>query len=648
MANTIFTGSSSYSNDFVNLVTRATAIASLPIKQLQADKTKLTDQSTALSGLDAKFQAIQSAINNVADALSGSSFQASVSDPTKVGVNLSDGAMEGSYSVDVVDAGAYATSMSASKWLAPAGATRAYRLSIGPYTYAINPSDNSAASVASAINNKFGDQIRATVVNVGSSSAVDYRISLQATSLGDLKPALYTGPATPTSKQTGQVSGSDAKAASVTASAWDSNPALTYELSLSGQTYSIAPADNNVQSVADAINSAYGTQVTASVVNVGTEETPDLRLSLVATGPGNVQPDLIASDGVTATSLQNQTVAGSDTLAVSRSTEVWTTDPGPTLTYELSIGGVKYSLAPTDNSADAIVNDINSKHGDKVTAAVVDLGNGSSHDYRIQLTAKNPGDVKPDLIVSQVDLQKQQTSGALARYIVNNSGIEVSSAARNATIATGVSISLLAKDNGVPVSITVTRPTSQLSSALAAFTDAYNAAVDELDSQRTSSDSVLSGQSLLVNLSRSLSSIGTYSSSSGLSTLASLGLDLDKTGHLTFSSFTLMAADLGSSSGVTAFLGSTTSGFIKAASDALKSVQSTGTGVLSQAKSSLQDQLTRLTDTIADKQEAVDRLTERLQAQMAAADALIASMEQQYTYMSNMISAMRTASEQYQ
>jgi hypothetical protein len=32
---------------------------------------------------------------------------------------------------------------------------------------------------------------------------------------------------------------------------------------------------------------------------------------------------------------------------------------------------------------------------------------------------------------------------------------------------------------------------------------------------------------------------------------------------------------------------------------------------------------------------------------MAAADALIASLEQQYSYMSNMFTAMRSASESY-
>ena len=53
--------------------------------------------------------------------------------------------------------------------------------------------DNSVASVASAINSQYGDQVRAVVVNVGSAGTPDYRLSLQATQLGNLAPDLLDG-----------------------------------------------------------------------------------------------------------------------------------------------------------------------------------------------------------------------------------------------------------------------------------------------------------------------------------------------------------------------------------------------------------------------------------------------------------------------
>jgi len=644
----IFNGTSTYSQDFQNVISRATAIASLPIGLMNTDKTNLTNQATALTGLDGKFKALQSAVQGISDALSGSAFQADVSDDTKLSVSLSDGAMEGNYSVDVVYPGAYATSMTTASWVTGTGPVRTYQLSYGGKTYSLNPADNSAGAVASAINSSHGDLVRATVVNVGSGAAPDYRISLQGIKLGDTKPDLLTGPAAPLAMQTQQTRGSNTRAASQTGQTWNADPSLTFELSLNGQLHALAPTDNSAQSVADAINSAYGAQVTASVVDLDPQGAHDYRISLVAAGAGNMQPDILASDGVTdPVSLQQQTATGSDTHAVSQTTSTWVTDTGAPLTYQISIGGVNYSFAPADNSAASVVSAINSKYGDKVTAAKVDLGSGASHDYRITLTATQPGDMAPDLIVSQASLQKQQTTGALADYIVNNSGKDVTSDVRTVSIATGVNVTLLAKDSGTAVNITVSRPTSALGTALSAFTDAYNATVDELDKQHGQSDAALAGQSVLRDLSRILAGIASYNAVSGVSDLPDLGLELDKTGHLSFNSFKLIAADFSSSANVTRFLGSTSSGFIKAATDALNQIEDSTTGILSTAQHDVQSQITSITATIRDKQAQVDALTLDMQERMAAADAAVAAMQQQYSYLSSMFSAMQTANQQY-
>ena len=113
----VFTGSSNFSADFQNVISRATAIASLPISLLNSDKTNLTSQADALTGIDGKFKTLQNAVQGIADSLTGSSFTADfsdpVSDPSKVKVSLSTGAAEGNYTIDVVSAGAYATSMTA-------------------------------------------------------------------------------------------------------------------------------------------------------------------------------------------------------------------------------------------------------------------------------------------------------------------------------------------------------------------------------------------------------------------------------------------------------------------------------------------------------------------------------------------------------
>ena len=76
-------------------------------------------------------------------------------------------------------------------------------------------------------------------------------------------------------------------------------------------------------------------------------------------------------------------------------------------------------------------------------------------------------------------------------------------------------------------------------------------------------------------------------------------------------------------------------------------MQAAGTGLLTNAQSGLQTQMTDIDSSIADTQSRVDNMTTRLQQQMAAADALIASMEQQYNYIYGLFQAQSTADQQY-
>ncbi len=207
-SSTFFTGSSAYSSDFQNVIDRAVAIASLPMNQLTSDKTTLTNQVTELQTVDSKFAAVQTAVQGISDALDGSSFDATSSDDSVATANVSTGAMEGNYSIQVNDVGAYPTSLSTSSWSTASGAPANYQLCIGTNQYSFTPADNSAASVAAALNSQFGSQVRATVVNVGSSSAPDYRISLQGTKLADTPLDIKAGGV---SLQTAQTAGRPAQ-----------------------------------------------------------------------------------------------------------------------------------------------------------------------------------------------------------------------------------------------------------------------------------------------------------------------------------------------------------------------------------------------------------------------------------------------------
>jgi len=181
-----FTGASSYSQDLQNVMNRAVAIAQLPITQLTGQQTNIQNQYSELSTIAKDLTSLQSAVSEISQATGGSSFETDVSDPSLVSASTADGAVAGTYSIEVDSIGVYASSLGTSNWTgtsSDAGGT--YSLVINGTSYQINSTDGSASSVAAAINSEYGSQVQATVVNVGSASSPDQRISLQATTLGD-------------------------------------------------------------------------------------------------------------------------------------------------------------------------------------------------------------------------------------------------------------------------------------------------------------------------------------------------------------------------------------------------------------------------------------------------------------------------------
>src|ERR1035437_7265622 len=276
--NALFMGTSTYSADFANVIGRAVAIATLPVTQLTNAKTNLTDQSDELTKLDAKFTALQTAGQQIGTALGGSSFQTAVSSPNVVDVSVADGAQEGYYTMNVSSIGAYESSMSTANWNVPEVASKptTFTLVVGNQNYSVTAADNSAQSVANAINANYGNLVQATTVNV---SPTDTRISLQSAALGQTTLDILNVPtSTPPSLQTQAATG---YAVSQSATSWDaSGSPATYTLTIGGSQHFITPVSNSADDVVSAINTAYGGQVRASVVDLGTGSSHDYRISL--------------------------------------------------------------------------------------------------------------------------------------------------------------------------------------------------------------------------------------------------------------------------------------------------------------------------------------------------------------------------------
>ena len=182
------------------MITRAVNIASMPLQLMQSQQQELTDEGTALDGLNSQFSSLQAAIKNIDSALGPSSYSAMSSDSTAVSASAAAGAMAGTYSITVNDPGSSAEVVSSSSLPAvtdPSSSSissaTAFTLTVGSNTFSIQPADTSLIGLATAINEASAG-VQASIVNAGGPSSPNYLLVLQATSLGPTSIDLTEGP----------------------------------------------------------------------------------------------------------------------------------------------------------------------------------------------------------------------------------------------------------------------------------------------------------------------------------------------------------------------------------------------------------------------------------------------------------------------
>ena len=212
MASTLFNGTSRFSQDFLQVIDRSVAIASLPLKQLQQQRLQSSDESTALKTVEAKVLALQAGLIGIDGSLNTRAWQSSSSDYAAVRPLSTEGAAEGTYTLQVKKLGVFSTALSA---VDPDPATRISNPATGSFvtpgstaltltvkdwdtgtTSVLDPATLSGGSlqdVAKLINEKFGTKVKAAIVNLGSTDNPNYQLSLQSTSLGKVAIQLNDG-----------------------------------------------------------------------------------------------------------------------------------------------------------------------------------------------------------------------------------------------------------------------------------------------------------------------------------------------------------------------------------------------------------------------------------------------------------------------
>jgi flagellar hook-associated protein 2 len=195
-----FSGQSKFAADFQNVLSRAVQLQSLNLQSLQVDQANETARQNALQSLDSQFSSLQSAVDNLTTAASGSSLASSISNSSVGTVALSTGATPGTYSIEVQSVGSHTQTVSSSGLPTVTdpnsqniSTSSSYTLSVGGVNHPLSLATNSLQSLANAINGDSTLGVSATIVNVGSNGSNDYRIALQSTALGNVSVQLNDG-----------------------------------------------------------------------------------------------------------------------------------------------------------------------------------------------------------------------------------------------------------------------------------------------------------------------------------------------------------------------------------------------------------------------------------------------------------------------
>lgn len=328
--------------------------------------------------------------------------------------------------------------------------------------------------------------------------------------------------------------------------------------------------------------------------------------------------------------------AGSPTTTLSNNGLPTVSDPSTTsistsASYTLTVGGSTFTITPTSNTLNALAQSINSA-GAGVSATLVNIGSPSAPDYRLSLQSTTLGNTSIQLNDGSQDLLQTLTTGAPAQYQVDGQpSTPISSSSASVTIAPGVTVTLLQAGQ---TTVTVAPDSTSAANTLSSFVSAYNTASSELGLNHGTAGGPLTGQSLIYQLEQSLRSLVNYSSGSGtVQNLASLGLTLNQQGVLSFDQTKFQSAEASDPSGVTAFLGSATSGgFLTTATNVLNGLEDSSAGIFVGASNAIQKQITSDNNTITDDQTRITNMQNQMTQQMAQADAAIASLESQVTY----------------
>ena len=369
----------------------------------------------------------------------------------------------------------------------------------------------------------------------------------------------------------------------------------------------------------------------------------------------------LASGAFTATS----DTLGTGTLTIALGTPSYTGSTyssfSQTSSVDITIDSSNNTLAGVRdaiNNAGAGVNASILKNGDDYQLLLVSEETGLSKSMSITVSDSEGGDAD-DSGLSRLAFNSsgsqltQYAAGANANFSIN--GLAVSSASNTVTdVIDGVTLNLLSATSSA-ITIDVKTDTDTIVADVQAFVDKYNAYASLFKDltkydATTGTAGALQGDSTARSvMSQIRSELG--QSVTGLSgsytSLADVGISIDKSGVMTFTESTFKTAFAAAPTEVTGVFASTTvSGTaVEGVAEKLETLMEgflvSTTGIFDSRISSLSTQLTAISDDRTDLARRMQSLEDRYFAQLNAMDSLLAEIETTGNFLTQQFEAMK-------
>jgi flagellar hook-associated protein 2 len=383
-----------------------------------------------------------------------------------------------------------------------------------------------------------------------------------------------------------------------------------------------------------------------SSTGVGYSATSSDEQSIRASGTGAASPgryEIVVSD------LARAQVMASATTAPD--TDTTTVATGGTIT----IDGVDVSLSGSVTLQE-LAAAINETADIPVTASIIQTAPGS---FRLVLTASESGESGAFTVsnaltgatISFTDTDGDDVSGdsaadntvqaSNASFLIN--GITVTSSTNEVTDAVpGVTLTLVKEDPSATIVVDVARDEAKLTERIEKFSSSYNDLVKFAVEKSAAGTNSVGGDSLMRALRRDLRAALTAEYGTGTFTrLAEVGIGFNRTGQMTLDTDVLSEALSTDPEAVASLLADSSTGAFGALDEILGEYVQSG-GFVSDARTRVSQELSRLASRIADMEERLEIRRQTLLREYIAADQLMSRLNSQISSLASFGSRLQS------